>query len=238
MALTSAFFCDSAPGKGLITTATNSSQPALAAVDITFGTKTGSSTTGTSLGINVTASAGYTLLVWAYSHDATITGLTAASGVSAFTLRSAVGSNLRFYTGYVTTAMVAVAVTVTLSGNAGVSMVVVPIIGAYDPTKGFFDTNGALPATAGPNDATGMNIVISSTNTKALLTYAVAGKGPLVNFTDPAGWTGQVNTGYVLADLAVWTKFVTSAQTLLAVAAGTSDSHETSSLGDAINGIY
>ncbi len=91
--------------------------------------------------------------------------------------------------------------------------------------------------TAGPNDSTGQHVQISTTNPRSLLVYACGAKGPLVNITDPSGWIGIANTGYALSDLASWYKIVNSAQTLLDVNPSTSDAHETSSIGDGINGV-
>ncbi len=236
VALTSAFFCDRAPGRGSVNIATNSTPPG--EITVVTGEKKSGSALATTCVLSINAAVGDTLLAWAYSHDDNFTSIVAASGVSGgFVFRGGVSTHLKFYTGYVDSVMSAVNVTATWSSNSGNSFIILPIRGAYNRTLSLFDPNGILPVTAGPNDSTGQHVQISTTNPRALLVYACAAKGPLVSISDPSGWTGIANTGYVLADLAAWYKVVNSAQTLLDVNPSTSDAHETSSIGDAINGV-
>jgi hypothetical protein len=236
VALTEGFFCDRSPGRGSVTTATNASQSTV--VEIMTGDKISGSANATTVAVNVDANPGTTLLVFVYTHDDDFVSVAAASGVSGgMVLRGGVTTKLKFYTGYVTSAMVGVAVTATVSGTAGVSIAVVPVRGIYDQTVGLFDPNALLPDTQGPDTGTGTTANITTTNPNTLLLYALGAKGPLSNFTDPSGWVGQLNTGYVLANLGVWTKVVTAVQAATAVAAGTSDSFDMCSIGDAYNGV-
>jgi len=236
VALTSAWFCDRSPGRGLITTATNNSPPG--DITVVTGEKKSGSASATTVVLVVNAAINDTLLAWVYSHDDNVSGVSAASGVpGGFTARGGVGTHLKFYTGLVTATMSGVNVTATLSSNSGASFIILPIRGAYNTTIGFWDPNSILPVTAGPNDSTGQHVQISTSNTRSMLVYACAAKGPLVNITDPSGWTGIANTGFALADLAAWYKLVNTPQTLLDVNPTTSDAHETSSIGDGINGV-
>ena len=235
VALSRGFFSDRSPGRGLITTATNSTPPG--EITPVVGEKKSGSALATTCVLSVTAAIGDTLLAWAYSHDDNFVSIVAASGVAGgFVFRSGVGTHLKFYEGYVTATMTGVNVTSTYSSNSGQSFIILPIRGAYNRTLTFFDPNALIPVTAGPNDSTGQNLNISTTNPRSFLVYACAAKGPLVNISDPAGWTGIANTGYVLADLASWYKIVNAPQSVLNVNPTTSDAHETSSLGDGING--
>jgi len=235
LSLNNAWFVDRGVGKGVLTTAINNSPPG--EITVVTGEKKSGSAAATTVVLVVTANVGDTLLAWVYSHDDTVTSVTAASGVSlGFTARGSASTHLKFFIGRVDSAMVGVNVTATVSGTNGASFIVLPIRGAYNSTMAFFDPNSALPFHNGPNDSTGQNSSITTTNPRTMLVYACAAKGPLVNLTDPSGWTGIANTGYVNADLATWYKLVNAAQNGLAVAAGTSDAHETESYGDAING--
>jgi hypothetical protein len=235
-ALSKGFFCDRSPGRGLVTTATNNSPPG--DITVVVGEKKSGSASATTVVLVVNAAIGDTLLAWVYSHDDNVTSVSAASGVAGgFAARGGVGTHLKFFTGYVTATMTGVNVTATVSGTNGTSFIILPIRGAYNSTLGFFDPNAILPVTAGPNDSAGQHVQISTTHPRAMLVYACGAKGPLVNIGDPSGWIGIANTGFVLADLGAWYKLVNSAQTLLDVNPATSDAHETSSIGDGINGV-
>ena len=194
---------------------------------------------GTKITLNVTTTlARDTLMVILYSHDSTFTGVDADSGVvpGGFTRRSTVAGGLEVWTGFAPTAFTNVGINGYLAASAGASIAVLAFNGIYDATLPFFDANGALPVTAGPNSTTGQHVQITTTNTDNILVYACGTKGPFANIDNPTGWTSQAYTNYAEADLRVSTLIVNSAQTNLDVNPSTSDAHETVSMGDAVNG--
>lgn len=183
-----------------------------------------------------TVKANDTLVVVVYSHDASVTEVSADFGVPlGFTQVDQVNNNLYLFKGKASGVLTGATITAQLSASAQASIAVIPINGVFDSSQPFFDPNPLLPATAGPDDATGQHVQISTTNPENILLYACGTKGPFSSIDNPSGWASLVYTSFE-TNLRVSFLSVSSPQTALNVNPATSDAHETVSLAVAING--
>lgn len=178
------------------------------------------------------------ILVFTYSHDVGVTGVSASAGVpSGFTLRKSVLGASTEWWGVAPLPLAATTVTATLSAPGDASVIAVVVNGTFTPALPYFDPEVTLPIGVGPATTTGCHLAITTDNPQDLLFYSCGAKGPLVNVVTPLGWETLVNTQYVNSMLMVAARLTGAAQTALDVNPSVSDLNDAISIGDAVNGL-